>query len=767
VALRAAYPERLCSGRAIGSHRRLNQPGCPKSGQFVETNSIVRAFYRVGSNITVPKGQKYRGVKIIMKTFWGNTRRFVQETTVKRFILPYAKPLLAAFLAAVLVVGPISPAFAQNPPSAPAPQASAIAPISSLGLARHDFSHGPRAFPDIIKPYQPIRIEAPTLSNSPRLDQLIHDGKLELSLQDAVELALENSLDIAVQRYYPWIADAGMLKTKAGGFGYGTPGASFSSSTAAINPFTLTQLTFDPIVSSSVTIADISTPINNPFISGTGTSTLTGLISHSTQFNNQYSQTFETGSNLTVNWNNTRSSSTSSANFFNPAIQSTLSVSFTQPLLNGGGLFVNRRNILIAKNNRKIADWAFAQQAITTITNTITAYWELVYARENVRVNQQAVTVSDKLYNDNKKQLEIGSMAPLDVTRAESELATDRQNLIVSQTVQLQDEQILKNAISKDPLAANLLNVEIIPTDKPTQPAAIENPSFEDSMKEAFAKRPELQEEVYNLKNADIDVRATRNALLPSASLGVFYSSTGLAGNSPTGVTSTLVGSSGIPIVLADGTQATIPGPGGTQVPIFEPVFATTSTGVSQQGFTTAQSQVFHNQFPEYAAQLTVNLPLRNRSAQADSARSLLVQRQLETQMQQLKNAALLDVRNTYIALTQDRAQVAAASKARELQQQTFDAEQKKYQLGASTVYLVIQTQRDLISAQGTELRALANLAEAKANYERALGRTLEANHVSIADAKTGEVERETLIPGTLHGQVVGTDKLSFVSGQK
>jgi outer membrane protein TolC len=164
---------------------------------------------------------------------------------------------------------------------------------------------------------------------------------------------------------------------------------------------------------------------------------------------------------------------------------------------------------------------------------------------------------------------------------------------------------------------------------------------------------------------------------------------------------------------------------------------------------------------------LTLTLPLRNRSAQAIHARSLLVQRQLETQMQQLRNAALLDVRNSYIALTQDRAQVAAASKARDLQQQTFDAEQKKYQLGASTVYQVILTQRDLITAQGTELRALANLVEAKANYERAVGRTLDANHVTIADAKTGETEHETLIPGTLHGQVVGTGKLFNNSGQK
>jgi outer membrane protein TolC len=422
---------------------------------------------------------------------------------------------------------------------------------------------------------------------------------------------------------------------------------------------------------------------------------------------------------------------------------------------------VNTRNIRIAKNNRKIADLAFAQQAITTVTNTITAYWELAFARENVKVQQQAVTVAQKLYEDNKKQLEIGSMAPLDVTRAESELATDRQNLIVAQTVQLQDEQILKNAISKDPLAPNLINVEIITTDQPKQPAAIETASFEESVKEAFAKRPDLQEQLINLKNSDIDVKATRNALLPSLALGGFYQSNGLAGNSPIKGAANLA-SSGIPIVDANGIPITVNG-----VPIFTAVLGAQTTGISRDGFTTAQSQIFHNDFPEYAAQLTLTLPLRNRSAQADNARSLLVQRQLETQMQQLRNAALLDVRNTYIALTQDRAQVEAASKARELQQQTFDSEQKKYQLGASTVYLVIQTQRDLINAQGQELRALANLEEAKANYERALGRTLEVNRVTIADAKTGEVERDTLIPGTLHGQVVGTDKLFSNAGQK
>src|SRR5213594_188478 len=410
------------------------------------------------------------------------------------------------------------------------------------------------------------------------------------------------------------------------------------------------------------------------------------------------------------------------ANLFNPSVQTTIFAGFQQQLLNGFGRSVGTRNIGIAKNNRKIADWAFTQQAITTVTNTIAAYWELVFARENVKVQQQAVTVAEKLYNDNRKQLEIGTMAPLDVTRAESELATDRQNLIVAQTVQLQDQQTLKNAISKNPLAPNFVNVEIVPTDLPSRPEAIEAPTFEDAVKEAFAKRPELQEEALNLLNGEIDLKATRNALLPTATLTAQYSSVGLAGNQAQFTTATVAGA---PVVDANGNP--VPGD-------FLPATRFTPNGVAQAGFSDALSSAFHNNFPDYQISLNVQIPIRNRSAQADNQRAILTQRWLEAQLQQMKNAALLDVRNTYIALTQDRAQVDAASKARELQQQTFDAEEKKYQLGASTVYQVILTQRDLITARGTELRALSDLAEAKANFERALGRTLEANHVTIAD---------------------------------
>jgi outer membrane protein len=664
---------------------------------------------------------------------------------------PSLRPLLAAILAGIMAGAPVSPIFAQEPTPAPAPQqpAKGAVPIS-LGVSKFDYTHAPKPFPNIIAPYINTYVEPGVLANSPRLEQLIHGSKLELSLQDAIALALENSMDIVVQRYSPWIADVSLLKTRAGGFSYGTPGSIAVGSTA-----NLPELFYDPIFTQTLSIADVTTPINNPFISGTGGTGVSagathaaGLVSHSTTFNTQYQESFDLGTNFTVAWNNNRASS-NAANFFNPYVQSSLTVTIQQQLLAGAGRFVNRRNIIIAENNRKIADLNFAQQAITTTTNTITAYWELAYARENVKVQQQAVTVAEKLYNDNKKQLEIGTMAPLDVTRAESELATDRTNLIVAQTTQLQDELVLKNYISKDPTASNLLNVEIIPTDKPTPPPPIEAATFEDAVKEAFQKRPDVQEQYYNLKNANVDVRATKNALLPTASLGLQYASSGLAGNSFIRGASTT--EAGAPIV--DTTGAVVPG-------LFVPTIVAPVTGTAYDGFGTAQSQIIRNNFPLYAGQLTLTLPLRNRAAQADNIHAQLVERQFEAQVQQIKNNAVLDLRNTTIALEQGRAQVQSASKARELQQQTFDAEQKKYQLGASTVYNVILTQRDLITAQGTELRALANLAEAKANYERALGRTLDVNNVTIAGAKKGDIEKDTLIPGTLNGQVVGMDEL-------
>lgn len=675
------------------------------------------------------------------------------------------RSLTAMWMALFLAFGATTPSLAQNAgqnPTTPAQTTvgTGSTPPISLGMAKYNYTRAPKAFPNLIAPYSGVNIPSSSLTNSPKIEQLIHDGKLEISLQDAIELSLQNSLDIEVARYNVWFADTDILNTMGGGIGRGTAGASTPYSPANV-PF----LNFDPTVTGTISFDSQVVPINNPFISGTGTSTSTtgvsGLPIHTNQYNFGISQSFSPGTTVSLNWDNTRSSSGSAFNSFNPSVQSSLYVNIQQPLLNGFGTFINRRNIMIAKNNRKIADLAFTQQAITTVTNTITAYYELAYARENVKVQQQAVTVAEKLYNDNKKQLEIGTMAPLDVTRAESELATDRQNLIVSQTAQLQQQQVLRNAISRDPMAPNLVNVEIITTDKPAPPAIVEAASFEDAVKEAFAKRPDLGEQELNLTNAGIDAKAQKKALLPTANLIARYGSQGLGGNSPITSTTPGVPPSSNQIVDQTGQPITVLDSNGNPVTIFTPSSTTTIIGTKTGGLGDAQSQIFHNNFPDYYVALNLNIPLRNRVAQADYQRSVLTQRQTEAQLQSAKNAAILDVRNTYIALVQNRARVEAAGKARELQQQTFDAEQKKYQLGASTVYQVILTQRDLITAQGTELRALADLVEAKANYERALGRTLEVNNVTIADSgKGGTIEKDTLIPGTINGQVVGTDKL-------
>ena len=303
-----------------------------------------------------------------------------------------ARQMARSLLAGLLVVGTVTPAYSQEqqPAKAMPGQTQTAPPVFSLGLAQHNFSRGPRAFPDLINPYRPIRVEAPVLTNSPRLEQLVRDGKLELSLEDAVELALENNLDIAVQRYNPWIADTNVLRALGGGsagnpFSGGVSGGSFGLGS-------IPALNLDPTVTAGISYDNRSIPISNPFIAGVGSGvTLTSLTTHTATFNTQYSQGFHTGTGVAVTWDNTRSSTNSPAAIFNPSVQSALYLTVQQQLLNGFGLLPNTRNIRIARNNRKIADLQFTQSTITTITNTINTYWELVYARENVKVQQRAV----------------------------------------------------------------------------------------------------------------------------------------------------------------------------------------------------------------------------------------------------------------------------------------------------------------------------------------------------------------------------------------
>jgi len=597
------------------------------------------------------------------------------------------------------------------------------APARSLGLTSGPHYTGGNAWaPNFIAPYKPMRIPKPVITNSPRIEQLISNGKLMLGLEDAISLGLENNLAIAVERYAPWLDEANLLLAKSGANG---------------------KTAFDPSVTSSLTMEEQTIPINNPFFAGVSAgSAVSAIIDHSFVANFGYTQGFEPGTQLQVTFDNTRSSTTSSFNSFNPSVQSTLQVQLTQPLLNGFGRTVNDRYIIEAKNTVKVGESQFAQQVITTVTQVATDYWELVYARENVKVEQVAVAADQQLYENNKKQLEIGTMAPLDVITAQSQLATDQQALVQAQTTQLLDETTLLVAITKDPLAGPLQGVEIIPTTTIFNPAN-ENITLQDAVKEAWQKRPELQQAGLNLKNAGVEVKATKNLLLPTLNLFGSYSTTGLDGVRtpfvPTGfITATT------PVFATSGTFPNTTTPtgfvGSTDVAPGTPV---------PGGLTDAWDQFVHSKFPTFEGGINLTLPIRNRAAQAANATAQLNERQQETQYLQTQNTIVLNVRQAFITLEQDRAAIAAAEEARIYAQQSYDDEVKKLQLGTSTAFTVVQKQQLLTTAQGVELRDRINLIEAELNFNQAMGRTLEVNNITLADALKGGISHTPNIPGT------------------
>ena len=629
-----------------------------------------------------------------------------------------------------------------QPPSQPQAQTGAPASDPARDLrtsAGPDFSRGHAAFPNLFSPYAPQSIPQPMLTNSSRIDQLIQDSKLMLSLDDAISLALENNLNISVTRFIPWIAQTQLLKAKAGGIPQTT---SNQQVVLGSSP----SVSFDPIVTAGFGWSHANIPVNNPFTSGTGTSTIPVVTQNTAFVDLGYSQGFHTGTNLSVTFNTPHSTTNEPDVFFNPALNPVMTATLTQPLLNGFGILPNTRYIIEAKNSIKVANSQFAQQVIAVVTQTSNDYWELVYDRENVKVEEAAVGVSQKLYEDNKKQLEIGTMAPLDVLTAESQLATDQQNLIVAQTTKLQQETVVLNDIAKNLLAKDVAGIEIVPTTPISVPDLVENIPLQDAVQEAWKKRPELFQADLNLKNAGIEVKATRNGLLPVLDAFAQYTSQGLngIGINTTNINNTFVPDTSAPLVDANGNVILI---GGT-TPAFTGIPAT-STTLSHGGLGNALSNVFQNDFPTYALGLNLSLPIRNRSAQADNARAQLGERQQEVQYRQTENTIVINVRNALIALQQDRAQVAAAEKARNLAQQTLNAEQKKYQLGSSTSYNVVLRSRDLTAAQGTALRAQANLSEALVNFNLAMGRTLEVNHITVADALRGTMTHDPLIPGT------------------
>ncbi|MHB8412228.1 MAG: TolC family protein [Candidatus Acidiferrales bacterium] len=667
---------------------------------------------------------------------------------------------VALYLAATLAVGLPGLAQAQSqqatppptqaqPPASTTPQNASAMPYPNL-LSGPDYSKGRRSFPNIFAPYFSINVPPPDLTNTPTIYSLIHNGKLELSLQDAIALALQNNLDIRVQRYIPWFGETDLLKTEGGG----TPSA-----------FTLGSGgggTFDPVIGATASIADNSIPANNPFTTGIGGQLLqvVPFKTHQTQLNVGYSQELHTGTLFSFGLNNTRNSSTSAANFFNPAVSSSLFASIQQPLLRGFGILPVTRFIIEAKNTLKQDNLVFQEQVINSVTQVENQYWQVVYARQNVEVQKAALGTSQKLYEDNKRQLEIGTLAPLDVLTAESEIATDNQLVIQAQTNLLQQQTLLLQLITKKLLDPAFQDVEVIPTTPIERVSAVPSITLPDAVKEAWANRPELKIDKLTLTNDNVEIKATRNELLPALTLSGNYQSAGLGGISRirtstpltfgANLNAPLVDSNGNP-VLVNGSQA-FPG---------TPLTFNTTTTVIPGGIGDAYSSIFQNQFPSYSASLNFSLPLRNRSAQADNARAILNQRSFQTVYQRDKNTIVVGVRNALIAIQQDAAQVVATEKATQLSQQTLDDEQKKYSLGASTSYNVILRSRDLTTAKGNELLAKANLEIALVNFNLAMGRTLSTNNITIADARGRAINfsaAQPLIPGTIDGHLAGQD---------
>ncbi|MGB6623412.1 MAG: TolC family protein [Candidatus Acidiferrales bacterium] len=662
--------------------------------------------------------------------------------------------VVALYLVAWLAVG--APAFAQSAaPQQSASSASATtaqnAPMTYTSLfGVRDYTKGKHSFPNIFAPYTGISVAAPILTNGPTIYDLIHDGKLEFSLQDAISLALQNNLDIAVSEYTPWIDQTNVLNAEGGS----TPLGSFVIGGGGGG-------SFDPVITENTSISDSSQSVNNPLSSGVGTtSAAIAQASHDTQFNLSYTQELHSGTTFNVQLNNDRSSSEPTENFFNPALTSSLVVDVSQPLLNGFGFLPHTRFILEAKNTNKIGELQFEEQVITSITQVETQYWILVADRQQVDVSKQSLVAYQKLYEDDQHLLQIGTFAPSDVVTAESALAQSNQALIGAQATERVQEAVLLQLITKDPSDPRLKGLELVPTSVPEDTPQVPDVSLDDAEKEALANRPELKVDRLTLQNDGYNVRATKNSLLPSLTLSGEFVSLGLSGNAAGAFTSngTLSAVTSEPIVDVNGVQAVSTSTG---LPIYLGVANGIVGPTIPGGISAAYSQIFHNVSPTYAGSLNLNLPLRNRSAQAANAQEHLVQRQDQVADQRQKSSIFSSVNEALTAVKLYASEVDAAVKATQLAQKAYDYTTDKFNLGTADTFLVVQYATLLNAAKLNELNVKANYEIALAQFNQALGRTLTANNITIASNRNRSVDltaEAPLIPGTLDGHLAGAD---------
>jgi outer membrane protein TolC len=614
----------------------------------------------------------------------------------------------------------------------------------------YDYAKGRSQFPNILGPYEPQHVPPPIFANTPRIDQLMQDGKLMLSLDDAIALTLENNLDLMIARYNLPIADTDILRAKSGaatrgvntGLVQGTPGggvgtigaggigtttagasgagaggtttagggagagvAGLVSSTLGAGP---PVDNYDPILTGTLSLEHAKFPLANTVTSGVPL-----FAQNTTIANFSWVQGFGTGTLLNVGFQNNRLTNNSPNSFLMPAINSSFRATVRQHLLSGVSWGANIRFIRIAKNNREISDVAFRSQVINTVAQVQNIYWDLVSAYDDVAVKQRSLALAQKTLSDNKKQVEIGTLAPIEVTRAQSAVAQGQQDLIVSETNLELQQLLMKNAVTRNMSDPMLASAPVVPTSTMTLPTQEPVQPVQDLINDALQHSPDLAQSRIDLTNRDITRKAARNELLPTLDFVGWYGGTGLAGEQ-------------------------------------NPISALPPGSINRTGYGNAFALLFGHDFPDYAVGLNMNIPIRNRAAQADQVRSDLEYRQAQTRLQQLQNTIGVQVRNAYFAVQQNRARVDAANSARELAAQSLDAEQKKYALGASTNTLVLQAQRDLAQAESNVVTAMAAYEKSRVELDRVMGLTLAHNNIDVADAESGKVTKMPSVPGVV-----------------
>src|SRR5580692_11767289 len=663
--------------------------------------------------------------------------------------------LAAAALSAILTLAMLPVAsWGQDAPAAPVPQNTPeTKPIPVLNYAK-PVSH----FPNAIGPYRPRHLGEPNLANSARIDAVMRGGKIYLSLNHAIALALENNLDIAIARYTLNIADTDVLRAKAGaailetpvgtvlntpGGGIGGIGATSGASTggtslgaggigAGTNGLVSSTLGLGPVINSFDPV--VTGTLQEDHSSQTATSIFQGvvpstsLVQNTGTVNFAYNQAFQWGMNLQVGFNNQRQTTNSFFSSTSPALSSNFKATITQPLLQGFGFPANTRFIRIAKNNRELTDVAFRLQIIDSVDQIENIYWDLVYAYENARVQNESLAFAQKTLSDTKKQVEIGSLAPIETVRAQSTVAQDQQLVTAAQT-NLQLEQLLmKNALTrtlKDPMLAT---ADVIPTSTMEIPAQEPVVPAEDLINDALRHRPELVESRIDLNSRELSNKAVRSALLPTLNLFAYYGGAGVGGaQNPANLCSNLT-----PDLQEFGCAGSAAG----QVPIA----ATTSYGGTL-------NQLVNSTAPDKGVGLQLSIPLRNRAAQAVQIRSELEYRQAQMRLQQIENQVGIEIRNAQYTVQQNRASVDSAKAAVDLARQSLDAEQKKYQFGTSTTTLVLQYQSQQATAESTLVNAMVAYEKSRVELDRATGDLLDHLGISIDDAAKGQVTRMPNVP--------------------